>query len=149
MNLKKPDENLKDGKIFLKETKAGEAQTVEMQDELIELFKEWFKKFANSEFVFCQESGEPLKRWHYHKPFKKALETIGKNGKGWSFRIMRHATGTQLHLKGASPITIKDQLRHSNIPVTAGFYVGYNPDFQKAEIEKLANILKDVQPASA
>jgi integrase len=85
MNLKKPDVNLKDGKIFLKETKAGEPQTVEMQDELIELFKEWFKKSANSEFVFCQEGGEPLKRWHYHKPFKKALETIGKNGKGWSF----------------------------------------------------------------
>jgi integrase len=149
MNLKKADVNLKDGEILLGETKAGEPQTVEMQDELIELFKEWFKKSVISEFVFCQENGEPLKHWHYHKPFKKALEAIGKNEKGWSFHIMRHTTGTQLHLKGASPITIKDQLRHSNIQVTTDFYVGCDLDFQKAQIEKLATILKDVRPASA
>lgn len=149
MNLKKVDVNLKDGKILLGETKAGEPQTVEMQDELIELFKEWFKKSAISQFVFCQENGESLKYWHYHKPFKKALEAIGKNKKGWSFHIMRHTTGTQLHLKGSSPITIKDQLRHSNIQVTTDFYVGCDPDFQKAQIEKLATILKDVQLASA
>lgn len=149
MNLKKADVNLKDGEILLAETKAGEPQTVEMQDELIGLFKEWFKKSANSEFVFCRENGEPLKHWYYHRPFKKALEAIGKNEKGWSFHILRHTTGTQLHLKGASPITIKDQLRHSNIQVTTGFYVGFNPDFQKVEIEKLATILKDIQPASA
>jgi len=149
MNLKKVDVNLKDGEIFLKDTKAGEPQTVEMQDELIEFFKEWFKKSVNSEFVFCQENGEPLKHWHYHKPFKKALEAIRKNEKGWSLHIMRHTTGTQLHRKGASPITIKDHLRHSNIQVTTDFYVGCDPDFQKTEIEKLATILKDVRPALA
>ena len=149
MNLKKVDVNLKDGEILLGETKAGEPQTVEMQDELIGLFKEWFKKSANSEFVFCRENGEHLRHWHYHKSFKKALEVIGKNEKGWSFHIMRHTTGTQLHLKGSSPITIKDQLRHSNIQVTTDFYVGCDPDFQKAQIGKLATILKDIQPASA
>jgi integrase len=149
MNLKKADVNLKDGEILLGETKAGEPQTVEMQDELIELFKEWFKKSANSEFVFCRENGEHLRHWDYHKPFKKALEVIGKNEKGWSFHIMRHTTGTQLHLKGSSPITIKDQLRHSNIQVTTDFYVGCDAGFQKEQIEKLATILKDVQPASA
>ena len=149
MNLKKKDVNLKDGKILLEKTKAGEPESVEMQDGLIELFKEWFKKSANSELVFCQENGEPLRHWHYHKPFKKALEAIGKNEKGWTFHTMRHTTGTQLHLKGSSPITIKDQLRHSSIQVTTDFYVGCDPNYQKAQIEKLATILKDVQPALA
>jgi len=54
MNLKKTDVNLKDGNILLEKTKAGGPESVEMQDGLIELFKEWFKKSANSEFVFCQ-----------------------------------------------------------------------------------------------
>jgi integrase len=72
-----------------------------------------------------------------------------KDPKQFSWKELRHTTGSLMHLKGSPVLAIKDQLRHSNIQVTTGFYVGCNPDFQKAEIEKLATILKDVQPASA
>lgn len=139
MAVKKKDVNLKDGEILLGKTKAGEPQVVKMQDELIELFREWFRKSANSEFVFCRSDGSPLNHDDYYKPFKKALEAIGKNEKGWNFHTLRHTTGTQLHLKGASPIAIKDQLRHSDIRVTTNFYVGCDSDYQKAQIEKLSS----------
>lgn len=134
LNLKWKDVNFKDGEILLQNTKAGEPQVVKMQDELIELFKNLPKK---TEFIFSQGNGRPLKAWHYYKPFKKALEKIGKNEKGWTFHTIRHSTGTQLYLKGVPAIAIKDQLRHSDIRVTTGYYVGCDSEYQKAQIEKL------------
>lgn len=134
LSLKWKDVNLKDGKMLLQNTKAGEPQVVKMQNELIELFKILPKR---SELIFSQDNGQPIRAWHYYKPFKKALEKIGKNEKGWNFQTIRHSTGTQLYLKGASPISIKDQLRHSDIWVTTGYYVGCDSEYQKAQIEKL------------
>ena len=119
---------------YLTGMRAGEPQVVKMQDELIELFKSLPKK---SELIFARDNGQPLKNWHYYKPLKKALEKIGKNEKGWNFHTIRHSTGTQLYLKGVSPIAIKDQLRHSDIRVTTGYYVGCDSEYQKAQIEKL------------
>lgn len=131
--------DLAKGKIFLAKTKAGEPQEVKMQDELVELFREWMKKHPHSEYVFCRKDGSPLTPDDYYKPFKRALTTIGKNEKGWNFHTLRHTTGTQLHLKGADPIAIKDQLRHSDFRTTTDFYVGNDSDYQKAQIERLVN----------
>jgi integrase len=124
------------GEILLEETKAGEPQVVQMQDELIDLFKRLPKR---SQFIFSQDNGEPLKDWHYYKPFKEALNSIGKNEKGWNFHTLRHTTGTQLYLKGVPAIAIKDQLRHSDIRVTTDYYIGCDSEYQKAQIEKLSN----------
>jgi integrase len=64
------------------------------------------------------------------------MKAIGK-GKGWNFHTLRHTTGTHLHKKGASPIAIKDQLRHSDIRVTVNYYVGTDSDYQKKIVETL------------
>jgi len=138
LTLKWKDVNLENGEILLQETKAGEPQVVKMQDDLVEIFEN-LTRHPQSELVFCQADGNPLEDWHYYKPFKKALETIGKNEKGWNFHTLRHTTGTHLHMKGASPIAIKDQLRHSDIRVTTNFYVGCDSEYQKEQIEKLSN----------
>ncbi len=140
LNLKRETGlNLQAGEIFLTMTKAGEPQAVKMQDVLVEFFREWMKIHPHSEYVFCKSDGGPLTHDDYYKPFKKALEAIGKNGKGWNFHTLRHTTGTQLHLKGADLIAIKDQLRHSDIRITTDFYVGNDSAYQKAQIEKLSN----------
>jgi integrase len=140
LNLKRATGvNLETGEISLAMTKAGEPQGLKMQDELVELFREWMEKHPQGEYVFCKDDGNPLARDDYYKPFKRALAAIGKNGKGWNFHTLRHTTGTQLHLKGADPIAIKDQLRHSDIRITTDFYVGNNSAYQKAQIEKLSN----------
>jgi len=136
LKLKWKDINLKEGEILLEETKAGEPQVVKMQDELVDLFKSLPKR---SQFIFSQDDGEPLKDWNYYKPFKEALNSIGKNEKGWNFHTLRHTTGTQLYLKGVPAIAIKDQLRHSDIRVTTDYYVGCDSEYQKAQIEKLSN----------
>ena len=41
--------------------------------------------------------------------------------------------------RGGIVIAIKDQLRHSNINITTGYYVGCDAEYQKAQIEKLSN----------
>ncbi len=145
LHLKWKNVNLDEGVIFLEKTKAGEPQEVEIQDELIGLFKDLPRR---SDLVFCQADGSSLQDWHYYKPFKEALKVIGKDGKGWNFHTLRHSTGTNLYLKGVPPNAIKDQLRHSDIRVTTDYYIGYDSDYQKAQIEKLSNghfreLLKD------
>jgi integrase len=150
LQLKWKNVNLKDGVILLEKTKAMEPQVVKMQDDLIELFKNLPKR---SDLVFCQADGNPLKHWHYYKLFKKALRVIGKDEKGWNFHTLRHSTGTNLYLKGVPAIAIKDQLRHSDIRVTTGYYIGYDSEYQKTQIEKLSHgyfreLLKDSEVRS-
>jgi site-specific recombinase XerD len=96
------------------------------------------KRNPNSEYVFCRRDGSPLTPDDYYKPFQKALAAIGKNGKGWNFHTLRHTTGTQLHLKGADLIALKDQSRHSDIRTTTDFYVGNDLEYQKSQIERLS-----------
>ncbi|MEM4721766.1 MAG: site-specific integrase, partial [Candidatus Methanomethylicaceae archaeon] len=148
MNLKKKDVNLETGEIILENTKARRPQVVKMQDELVDLFREWLKR-SESEYVFSYKDGRPLRHWHYQGYFRKALETIGKRERGWSFHTLRHTTGTHLYLKGAPVIAIRDQLRHSDIRVTTDFYVGSDPQFQKREIEKLTEVLSRNVQATA
>ena len=138
LGLKWKDVNLENGEILLQRTKAGESQVVNIQDDLIQLFKN-LPKHPKSELIFCQADGSPLKDWHYYKPFKEALKSIGKSEKGWNFHTIRHTTGTHLHMKGVPVIAIKDQLRHSDIRVTTDFYVGCDSEYQKAQMEKLSN----------
>jgi integrase len=133
IHLEWKEVNLDDGIITLRDTKAGEDQQVKMQDGLIELFRGLPKR---SEFVFCQEDGRELKHHHYYEPYKKIMKAIGKE-KGWNFHTLRHTTGTHLHLKGASPVDIKDQLRHSDIRVTVNYYIGTDSDHQKKIAEML------------
>jgi len=133
LNLKWSDVNFERGEIILRNPKSQIEQTVEVQDELVRLLNSLSRK---SDFVFHKD-GNQLKHHDYYKPFKKALRAIGKDEKGYCFHTLRHSTGTQLHLKGVSPIAIKDQLRHSDIRVTTDFYVGGDPVHQKEQIEKL------------
>lgn len=136
LKLRWPD-ILKDGVIWIQDTKAGKPQDVGMQDRLIELLTSLPKR---SEYVFSQEDGRPLKHWHYYRPFQKILKAMGEND-GRTFRNVRHTTGTHLHLKGASPIDIKDQLRHSDIRVTTNYYVGTDRDHQKKILERLTSTI--------
>jgi len=55
----------------------------------------------------------------------------------YSWKELRHTTGSQMHRKGVSALVIKDQLRHSNIKTTVDFYIGADLGYQREQIEKL------------
>ncbi len=90
-----------------------------------------------SEWVFYQADGEPFRPWHVYKPFKKVLEAAGIDAKRYSWKELRHTTGSLMHRKGVPTLVIKDQLRHTNMKTTVDFYIGQDMDYQREMIEKL------------
>ena len=133
--------DLKDGVFYLPSTKTlkdpnGVGQKVIMQGELIDLFKNLPRK---SEWVFYRANGEPFSRDHIYKQFKKILKAVGIDPKRFSWKELRHTTGSLMHRKGVPALAIKDQLRHSDIRTTVDFYIGSDLEYQREQNEKLSN----------
>jgi len=115
LGLRREWVDLKEGIIYLPSTKTlkdptGMGQKIAMQKELIDLFKSLPKR---SEYVFSQPDGKPYRQWHVYKAFKRVLEAVGIDPKQYSWKELRHTTGSLMHLKGAPVLAIKDQLRHT------------------------------------
>jgi integrase len=105
-----------------------------MQRELIDLFKALPNR---SEWVFIRADGTPYQQWDIYKPFQKLLASLGIDATQYSWKELRHTTGTLLHLKGADPLAIKDQLRHTTVKTTEDFYIGSDVEYQRQQNEKL------------
>jgi integrase len=131
--------DLNDGIIYLPSTKTlkdptGRGQKVVMQRELIDLFKSLPN---HSEWVFCQDDGEPFKQWHIYKPFKQILKALGIDTDQYSWKELRHTTASLMYRKGVPTLAIKDQLRHTDVKTTVDFYIGSDVGYQREQIEKL------------
>lgn len=130
--------DLNAGVIYIPNSKSlrdpsGLGQRIVMQRELIDLFKSLPKR---SEWVFFKWDGGPRNEWEIRKHFKALLESLGID-KRYSWKELRHTTGSLMNLKGASPIAIKDQLRHSTIKTTVDFYIGSDIEHQRKQAETL------------
>jgi len=141
LNLKRKWVDLKEGIIYLPSTKTlkdltGMGQKIAMQKELIDLFEGLPKR---SEYVFSQPDGKPFRQWHVYKAFKRVLKAVGIDPKQFSWKELRHTTGSLMHLKGVPVLAIKDQLRHTTSRTTENFYIGSDLDYQRQQIEKLSN----------
>jgi integrase len=140
LKLRWENVNLDTGIIQLPESKtlkdlSGAGQRIVMQRDLIELFKTLPKR---SEWVFVKSDGLPYRHWNIHKPFKKLLKSLDIDTNKLSWKEIRHTTGTVLHLKGADPLAIKDQLRHTTMQTTENFYIGSDVEYQRSQIERLS-----------
>ena len=101
--------------------------------------RELFSTLPNrSEYVFPKFDGEPYRHWHVFKAFKKVLKAKGIDTARFTFKSLRHTTGTLMHLTGADPMAIKDQLRHTDLKTTTNYYIGSDIEYQRAQVEKLA-----------
>jgi len=127
------------GVIYLPSSKTlkdttGLGQRIAMQRELIDLFKRLPKR---SEWVFFRWDGGPYNAWDIQKPFKVLLESLGIDTKRYSWKELRHTTGSLMSLKGAPPLAIKDQLRHTTLKTTEDFYIGTDIEYQREQSERL------------
>ena len=127
------------GVIYLPSSKTlkdptGRGQMVVMQKELIDLFQGFSKR---GEWVFSKPDGTPYDHWNIFKPFRKVLRSLGINTKQYSWKELRHTTASLMHLKGAPILSIKDQLRHTTVKTTEGFYIGSDIEYQRQQAEKL------------
>ena len=128
------------GVIYLHSSKTlkdatGKGQRVVMQRELIDLFQGFSKR---GEWVFSKPDGTPYNHWNIFKPFRKVLRSLGIDTKLYSWKELRHTTASIMNLKGAPPLSIRDQLRHTSVKTTEGFYIGSNIEYQRQQAEKLA-----------
>jgi integrase len=70
---------------------------------------------------------------------------LGIDTERYSWKELRHTTGSLMNLKGADSIAIKDQLRHSSLRTTERFYIGTDTEYQRAQAEKIT--LNDLPPS--
>ena len=126
--------------IYLPSTKTlkdptGRGQRVVMQRELIDLFQGLPRC---GEWVFSKPDGTPHYHWNIFKSFQKVLMSLGIDTKKYSWKELRHTTASIMNLKGSPPLAIRDQLRHTSVKTTEGFYIGSDIEYQRQQAEKLS-----------
>jgi len=113
---------------------SGLGQRIVMHKELINAFQALPKP---SEWVFSNQEGLPYTHAQIFKPFKKILESLGIDTKQYSLKELRHTTGSIMNIKGADPMAIKDQLRHTDFKTTQDYYIGSDIEYQREQISKI------------
>ncbi len=131
--------DLQAGIIYLPSSKtlkdaSGKGQKIVMQRDLIDLFK---VLPTRSEWVFCKPDGRPYRHWNIFEAFRRVLKSVGIDTEKYSWKEIRHTTGSIMNLKGGDPMAIKDQLRHTDFKTTQNFYIGSDVEHQRAQNEKL------------
>jgi len=139
LNLRWEWADLQVGVIYLPSSKTlkdptGKGQRIVMQRELVDLFQSLPKR---SEWVFSQPDGTPYRHWNVFKAFRRILRSLGIDTKQYSWKEIRHTTASIMNLKGSAPMAIRDQLRHTTVKTTEGFYIGSDIEYQRTQNEKL------------
>jgi len=113
----------------------GLGQRIVMQKDLMEIFQNLPKR---SEWVFSKADGIPYTHAQLFKAFRNILVLLGIDVKQYSLKELRHTTGSIMNIKGADPMAIKDQLRHTDFKTTQDYYIGSDIEYQREQVEKLA-----------
>ena len=117
--------------------RTGLGQRVVVHPELVETLQKLHEKHQNEEWVFTNGEGLPYQQHHIYKPFKKVLKKLGIPVGKFSFKELRHTTGSIMNIKGVDPMAIKDQLRHTEFKTTQDFYIGSDIEYQREQIGKI------------
>jgi integrase len=93
-------------------------------------------------YVFVSERGTPLEPRNLNRHFKSVLKKIGLP-ETIRFHDLRHSCASLLIAQGEDLTVVKDILRHSQISVTADYYVHILEKTQRRAIEGLDTLLGD------
>jgi integrase len=96
--------------------------------------------FGGVAFVFCNQSGGPLRRSHFHaESFKPLLAKAGLPP--MRFHDLRHTHATLCLLAGENPKVIQERLGHANISITLDTYSHLLPSMTAGTAGKLDAII--------
>jgi integrase len=93
----------------------------------------------NSEFVFCDENGNPISAKTIFGNWKKILKDNNIPHK--KFHALRHTYATMLLNKGVDLKTVQDLMGHSDISITQ-IYLHILPKTKNDAVNRLNEILK-------
>jgi len=129
LNLRWRDIDLANRFIHIETSKSGKRRDIPMNDLLTETLKYGIKK-PGSEYVFCDENGEPFTR--LDRSFKTALKRAGI--RSFRFHDCRHTFSSYWMMSGGDIYKLSQILGHSTVKVTER-YAHLSPDYGRDTIE--------------
>ncbi len=97
--------------------------------------------FAKEPWVFCNSTGGPLRRTHFHvNQFKPLLATADLPA--IRFHDLRHTSATLLLAAGVHPKVVQERLGHSQIGITLDTYSHVVPTVQLEAARKLDAMMR-------
>jgi integrase len=97
--------------------------------------------FAKVPWVFCNATGGPLRRTHFHvNHFKSLLDKADLPV--IRFRDLRHTSATLLLAAGVHPKVVQERLGHSQIGITLDTYSHVVPTMQLEAADKLDAMMR-------
>jgi integrase len=108
-------EQIRNGFIYLTETKSGKARQIPINDRLSEVFREvrWGNQLK-SPYVFCDSQGRRFRA--VTRSFASACRRAGIEA--FRFHDLRHTFASHLVMKGASLKAVQELLGHSDMAMT-------------------------------
>jgi len=108
-------QQIRNGFIYLTETKSGKAWQIPVNDRLAEVFKEVRQgNQLKSPYVFCGPEGKRFLE------VKRSFTSACRKARIESFRFhdLRHTFASQLVMRGASLRAVQELLGHSDLKIT-------------------------------
>ncbi len=108
-------EQIRNGLIYLTETKSGKARQIPINDRLGQLLRELRQKNQlKSQYVFCGPDGKRL--FWVTRSFNTACRKAGLEN--FRFHDLRHTFASHLVMKGASLKAVQELLGHADLKMT-------------------------------
>jgi integrase len=135
------------GKLTLAEPKTNKSRRrVELPSIAVDALFEHRKRMVAEGnhargYVFCNHSGGPLRRSHFHSQYWKPLLKRAELPPA-KFHNLRHTSATLLLGQGVHPKIVQERLGHSQISMTLDVYSHVLPTMQREAANKLDTMLK-------
>jgi integrase len=135
------------GKLSLEETKTAKSRRrVDLPRTVVDALWEHRKRMvaeghAGVKWVFCNTTGGPLRRSHFHAQHFKPLLKLAKLPH-IRFHDLRHTSATLLLAAGVHPKVVQERLGHSQIGITLDIYSHVLPSMQEEAAARLDEVLQ-------
>jgi integrase len=129
-------EQIRNGFIYLTETKSGKARQIPINDRLAEVFKEVRRgNQLKSPHIFCDAQGRRF--YQVRRSFVSACRRAGIEA--FRFHDLRHTFASQLVMKGASLKAVQELLGHTDLKMTMRY-----AHLSQEHLKDSVNLLNDM-----
>jgi integrase len=128
LSLKWEDIDLKNGVIFVKDSKTYESRAIPMNEGLIENLE--LKKASTNEYLFCNTDGTAI------ESVNRSFHTARRRSRiaYCTFHCLRHTFATRAVMAGVDIVTVQETLGHKTIAMTKR-YSHPTPEHKKKAVE--------------